>query len=91
MNENIRIAFSTGIYVFVVITMIHMCSNFLNAIEANSASQKRAAWAQVYWSRRQHSMAEKNWQEQWEALHAVDYCRQKLQEAELPKVSRQQR
>lgn len=69
-----------AIYAFTISATMYMCSDFLTAIRASYISQRRASWAQVYWVRRSQLMAEKDWQEKWEALHSVEYCRQ-LQEA----------
>jgi len=68
--------YTSIIYAIVFGSTMYLCGNFLDAIKANSASQKRAAWAQVYWVRRRHLMDEKDWQEKWEALHSEEYCRQ---------------
>ena len=70
--------FVAFLYVFVVGTMMYVCSDFLDGIKANSNSQNRAAWANVYWARRNQRMVEKDWQEKWEALHSTAYCRQKI-------------
>ena len=61
---------------------LYLCSDFLDEIRASSLSQKRAAWAQVYWVRRGQLYEERTWQDDWNtftAKYSVEYCRVKLQ------------
>jgi len=80
MSDNFYRATMAIVYASWFYGTLYICGNFLDDMKANSVSQRRAAWVSVYWVRRNQLMVEKDWQEKWEALHAEDYCRQKLQE-----------